>query len=188
MSCASLRSKNVSGTIRAGGVARHTCRPEKWSVWTEITGRDVGPGVRVARIGNPAGPTLNPTRRCDDQAVSRSVLIVDDDPDFLALTASILAELGVEAVWTADSAIHALEVVREAQPDAVLVDVGLPDRHGIDLAYELCELPWRPRVVLTSSDTDAILALDPDDGRPDLPFLGKEELGSDTLQQALLDG
>jgi CheY-like chemotaxis protein len=113
--------------------------------------------------------------------------VVDDDSGFLGVTASILAELGVETVWTAASATQALEVAREVQPDAVLVDVGLPDRHGIDLAYELYELPWRPRVVLTSSDPDAVLALDPDDGRPDIPFLGKEGLSSDTLQHALLD-
>lgn len=117
--------------------------------------------------------------------MARSALVVDDDPDFLRLTARILVELGVEAVWTAENAAQALAAVEESRPDVVLVDVGLPDRHGIDLACELSELPWRPRVVLTSGDSDAILALDPNDGRPDLPFLGKEELGSDTLRVLL---
>jgi CheY-like chemotaxis protein len=126
--------------------------------------------------------------RCDDRLVALSVLIVDDDPGFLGLTARILVDLGAEPVWTAASAALALEVVSGARPDAVLVDIGLPDRYGIDLAYELAELPWRPRVVLTSSDSDAILALDPQDGVPQFQFLGKEEIGSDTLQHALLDG
>jgi DNA-binding NarL/FixJ family response regulator len=40
----------------------------------------------------------------------------------------------------------------------VLVDVGLPDRDGVDLARELSALPWRPRVVLTSTDTEAATA------------------------------
>lgn len=118
--------------------------------------------------------------------MARSALIVDDDPGFLALIARILAGLGVEAVWTAANAAQALAAAQESQPDVVLVDVGLPDRDGIDLACELSELPWRPQVVLTSSDSDAVLALDADDGRPDLPFLGKEELGSDTLRRVLL--
>jgi DNA-binding NarL/FixJ family response regulator len=116
------------------------------------------------------------------------VLIVDDDPGFLEVTARILVKLGVEAVETAADATQALEVVQASRPDAVLVDIGLPDRHGIDLAYELSELPWRPRVVLTSGDSDAILAVDPRAGRPEFPFLGKEELGTETLQRALLDG
>jgi DNA-binding response OmpR family regulator len=115
------------------------------------------------------------------------VLIIDDDPDFLALTARILVDLGVDAAWTAANATQGLAAALQSRPDAVLVDVGLPDRNGIDLAYELSELPWRPRVVLTSSDSDAVLALDPQDGHPDLPFLGKEELGSDILGRALLD-
>ncbi len=117
-----------------------------------------------------------------------SALIVDDDPGFLGLVARILAGLGVEAVWTAANAAEALAAARESRPDVVLVDVGLPDRYGIDLACELSELPWRPRVVLTSSDSDAVLALDAGEGRPGLPFLGKEELGSDALRRVLLGG
>jgi DNA-binding response OmpR family regulator len=117
--------------------------------------------------------------------VNRSVLIIDDDPDFLALTARILIDMGVKPVRTAANATDGLAAAHESQPDAVLVDVGLPDRNGIDLAYDLAQLSWRPRVVLTSSDSDAVLALEPGDGRPDLPFLDKEELASDTLGRAL---
>jgi DNA-binding NarL/FixJ family response regulator len=43
----------------------------------------------------------------------------------------------------------------ELRPDAALVDVGLPDGDGIALAGTLSALPWRPRVVLTSTDADA---------------------------------
>jgi CheY-like chemotaxis protein len=145
-------------------------------------------GLGLRRLGNTAGPTLAPASRCDDHAVTFSVLIVDDDPDFLGLAARILVDLGVESVSTAASASDALAAVRESRPDAVLVDIGLPDRNGIDLGYELARLSWRPRVVLTSSDIDAIHALGGDGGRPDLPFLAKEELVGDTLRRTLLDG
>jgi CheY-like chemotaxis protein len=87
--------------------------------------------------------------------VAPCVLIVDDDPVFLTLAARIVAELGVDAVATAEDAAEALKVAEDSRPDAVLVDVGLPDRDGTDLAYELSDLPWRPRVVLTSSDSEA---------------------------------
>ena len=36
----------------------------------------------------------------------------------------------------------------------MLVDVELPDGDGIALARELAALAWRPRVVLTSIDTE----------------------------------
>jgi DNA-binding NarL/FixJ family response regulator len=42
----------------------------------------------------------------------------------------------------------------------VLVDVGLPDGDGLALAAQLVALPWRPRVVLTSSDAEAATAGD----------------------------
>jgi CheY-like chemotaxis protein len=120
--------------------------------------------------------------------VALSVLIVDDDPGFLGLTARLLVELGVEDVWTAADATKALAAVQQARPSVVVVDIGLPDRDGIELAYELSELPWGPRIVLTSSDSEAMLALDPDLGQPVLQFIPKEELASDTLERALLHG
>jgi CheY-like chemotaxis protein len=143
---------------------------------------------RVVKDGTLATPTVEPTHRCNDHRVPGPVLIVDDDAVFLTLVARTLAELGVDAVATAADAAQALEVARESRPNAVLVDIGLPDRNGSDLAYQLAGLPWRPRVVLTSSDSEAFLAVEPPDGHRELPFIAKEELASDTLRRVLLDG
>lgn len=114
--------------------------------------------------------------------MSLSVLIVDDDPEFLALAGRIVSELAVDVIVTAANAAQALEVADRSRPDAALVDVGLPDRDGIDLAYQLAELPWKPRVVLTSSDSEAFLAIE---GR--LEFIAKEELAGDTLRRLLTE-
>lgn len=120
--------------------------------------------------------------------MARSVLVVDDDSAFLGLVARILSDLGVESVTTATDASQALLVAADAQPDAVLVDIGLPDRDGADLAYELSDLPWRPRVVLTSSDSEAFLAIGLRAEDRELAFIAKEELAGPTLRQFLLDG
>jgi CheY-like chemotaxis protein len=120
--------------------------------------------------------------------VSCSMIIVDDDPAFLALATRIVRDLAVEVVATAADAAQALEAVHGSRPDAVLVDVGLPDRDGIDLAYELSELPWGPRVVVTSSDSEAFVAIEARGGDRRLPFIAKEELAGDTLRQALTIG
>jgi DNA-binding NarL/FixJ family response regulator len=86
--------------------------------------------------------------------VSRSVLIVDDDPEFRKLAARLLAAGGLTVIGEADSAAAALAAAVQLKPSAVLVDVELPDGDGVTLARELASLPWHPRVVLTSIDGD----------------------------------
>lgn len=117
--------------------------------------------------------------------MSPSVLIVDDDVTFLSLAARILTQAGLEVVATAENAAGAVSAANAMKPDAALVDVGLPDREGVELAYELAELPWRPRVVLTSTDSDAGYAIDARDGRPTLPFIAKEDLTNGRLPSLL---
>jgi DNA-binding NarL/FixJ family response regulator len=116
------------------------------------------------------------------------VLIVDDDPAFLALAERVLDGLGIAVVATAEDPAGAIAAANATRPDAALVDVGLPDCEGIDLAYELAALPWRPRVVLTSSDQDAVGAIDTRDGAPRPPFLPKEELLNGRLHRLLTGG
>jgi DNA-binding NarL/FixJ family response regulator len=112
-------------------------------------------------------------------------LIVDDDPAFLGLAARIVRRLGVGVVVTAGNAAQGLRVAGCARPGVVLVDVGLPDRDGIELALELVGLPWRPRVVLTSSDSEAFLAVAARGGGRSLPFIAKAELAGESLRRVL---
>ena len=117
--------------------------------------------------------------------MSRSILVVDDDPIFLSLATRILTQAGLEVVATAEDAAGAVSAANATKPDAALVDVGLPDCEGVNLAYELAELPWRPLVVLTSTDSDAGFALEVSDGRPRLPFIAKEDLANGGLPSLL---
>jgi CheY-like chemotaxis protein len=87
--------------------------------------------------------------------MSRSVLVVDDDPAFRRLAHVLLAAFGLVVAGEAGTAAAAIAAAGALRPDAVLVDVGLPDRDGVALAGELAALPWHPRVVLTSSDAEA---------------------------------
>jgi CheY-like chemotaxis protein len=112
--------------------------------------------------------------------MSGSVLVVDDDPAFLCLAKHLLEAVGVTVTATAATAAAAVTTAYALKPDAALVDVGLPDRDGIDLARELAALPWSPRVVLTSTDRDA-LAGPPATSTP--PFVAKEDLPSAPLHR-----
>jgi CheY-like chemotaxis protein len=80
--------------------------------------------------------------------VSGAVLVVDDDPVFRSLARRTLIAEGLVVVGEAESVATAMAAAHALRPDAVLVDVGLPDGDGVALARALTALPWRPRVVL----------------------------------------
>jgi DNA-binding NarL/FixJ family response regulator len=92
--------------------------------------------------------------------MTRSVLVVDDDPQFRELAVALLVASGLTVVGEADSVAAALAAAARLEPSAVLVDVELPDGDGVALARELATLSWQPRVVLTSVDGDIITAED----------------------------
>lgn len=112
------------------------------------------------------------------------LLLVDDDASFRGLAVDVLRDLGVEEVVEAGTAAVAIEKARRLRPGAALVDVGLPDRDGIDLAREIAALPWRPAVVLISADPDVATRLDSEpDAAP--PFVPKDELPNAPLRRLL---
>jgi CheY-like chemotaxis protein len=79
------------------------------------------------------------------------VLIVDDHASFRRLAGLLLTSAGFEVVGEAADAGAAVRQVERLRPDAVLLDVMLPDRSGVEVARELAQRPSPPRVVLTSS-------------------------------------
>jgi len=117
-------------------------------------------------------------------AVSGSVLIVDDDPAFQSLAGRLLADCGLAVAGLAGTAGAAMTEAARLRPDAVLVDVGLPDGDGIALACELAALPWRPRILLTSSNADAAGPSEIRRSRAE-GFIPKSQLPNAALDQIL---
>jgi CheY-like chemotaxis protein len=113
-----------------------------------------------------------------------SVLIVDDDPAFRRLASRILAALGLTVAGEADTCAAAVAAAGSLHPEAALVDFGLPDGDGVTLAAELVALPWRPRVVLTSSDPDAVSPAMAEAAGA-VGFLAKTELTDGSLRRML---
>jgi CheY-like chemotaxis protein len=83
-----------------------------------------------------------------------TVLIVDDDAQFRRVAGELLADRGYRVVGEAASAADGLALAEELHPDAVLVDVNLPDSDGLSVAARL-SADGAPRVLLTSTDAGA---------------------------------
>jgi CheY-like chemotaxis protein len=64
------------------------------------------------------------------------VLIVDDYPDAADIACTLLSLLGHECV-AASTGQDALEIAAQFEPDIALLDIGLPDLSGYDLARAL---------------------------------------------------
>jgi len=84
------------------------------------------------------------------------VLLVDDDAAFRQSAAEALAERGYDVVAAVGTVAAARAAVGRLQPDALLLDVNLPDGNGVALATELSRDGRRPRVLLTSTDSSAV--------------------------------
>lgn len=75
------------------------------------------------------------------------VLLVDDEPDQVALLRAMLTPVGLE-VSTAESAEQALTVLRRTPVDVLVTDIHLPGASGIDLIRELRKGDGAPAVVV----------------------------------------
>ena len=74
---------------------------------------------------------------CDDRAVARTVLIVDDHAPFRRAARALLVAAGYEVVGEARDGAGGLLEARRLAPSVVLLDVQLPDTDGFDIARRL---------------------------------------------------
>jgi CheY-like chemotaxis protein len=90
------------------------------------------------------------------------VVIVDDSAPFRRAARELLERRGYSVVGEADGATAGLAAVERLKPDAVLLDVRLPDGSGFDLCTLLTREDDGPSVLLVSIDlcSDAALLKD----------------------------
>ncbi len=80
-----------------------------------------------------------------------TILIVDDHAQFRVMARSLLEADGFTVVGEADTGASGIEAARTLRPHLVLLDIGLPDVEGFDVADALAVDGPPPFVVLTSS-------------------------------------
>jgi two-component system response regulator RegA len=78
---------------------------------------------------------------------ARTLLLLDDDDVFATRIARALESRGFE-VSRAATAAEALALARQESPECALVDLRLPDGHGLDVVAELHAIDATTRIVV----------------------------------------
>lgn len=80
----------------------------------------------------------------------KKILVVDDDADIAGVVKIILTSNGFE-VRTHDTGYHVPEIVKDYQPDLILLDIRLPGKAGTEICKELKEISKKPPILLFSA-------------------------------------
>ena len=81
------------------------------------------------------------------------IVVVDDERPILLTLEALLKRHGYES-HMAHTASEGLATIRRVVPDIVLLDLGLPDRDGIEVLHEVRhELPQTQVIILTANDS-----------------------------------
>jgi len=84
-------------------------------------------------------------------APKKTILIVDDHPLVREGLISILkSAAGYEVVGQAGNARNAIRMVKNLKPDLVLLDLGLPDKSGIELSREIRNISPPTHILIVS--------------------------------------
>src|SRR3989475_11019045 len=91
----------------------------------------------------------------------RTILVVDDEPKIVQLARDYLEHAGFSLVVAHDGRA-ALAAVRGQRPDLVVLDLGLPELDGLDVARTLRAESNVPIVMLTgrSEESDKLVGLE----------------------------
>ncbi len=94
----------------------------------------------------------------------RVVIIEDHDLTRMGIKTALLAQAEIEVVGEATNGTDGIEVIKTAKPDIAIVDIGLPDKNGIELTRELKsttdgeELSMKILILTLSDNREAVLA------------------------------
>jgi len=80
------------------------------------------------------------------------VLVVDDHPDVVAILKATLTSEGFEVV-VAQDALSALRAAYQSHPDAILLDVMMPQMDGFEACRRLREMTEVPIIFVTAKGT-----------------------------------
>ena len=90
------------------------------------------------------------------------IVVVDDEPSIRRLVADLLTEEGHEVLETSNGRA-AVDLVRESQPDLILMDIMMPVLNGVDATFEIRQLEGMasvPVVLMSAIPNNHVRSMD----------------------------
>lgn len=144
-----FRQENSATTRKFGGlglglaIVRHLVELHGGTVQASSPGEDLGATFTVTLPLMPVVPQMISAAQALDNSSNLEgirILVVDDDVDTLEFLTFLLEEYGAQ-VRSVASALEALEVFAQWQPDLLLSDIGMPEVDGYMLIRQIRAMP-----------------------------------------------
>lgn len=89
------------------------------------------------------------------------ILVIDDEPQIRKLLSIVLESDGYK-VLSASTGLDGISLAASIQPDLILLDIGLPDRNGLEILTDLRQWYVKPILILSvqNREEDIVGALD----------------------------
>ena len=85
--------------------------------------------------------------------MSLKILIAEDEPEVLEITAKKIAEKGYSVVTAADGE-EAWQKIQSESPDIIVLDLNMPKQDGFEVLQKLREHPpeekWQPVIIVSA--------------------------------------
>src|SRR5208337_1148772 len=107
-------------------------------------------------VGGGSHPTMGAGEKPEAErgiAMTCKILVVDDEPEFCRLLASVLTEMGYE-VSTASGGRQGLAKIRKNPPDLVFLDIKMPRMDGLECLRRLQKSKRKPVIVVMTGFGD----------------------------------
>lgn len=82
-----------------------------------------------------------------------SVIVIDDDEDTVRLFSEFLIEKGIKVLGTGYDGITAIKLYKEKKPDAVLIDMMMPNGSGFYAIKKIQEVNPNAKIIAVSGDS-----------------------------------
>jgi two-component system KDP operon response regulator KdpE len=87
------------------------------------------------------------------QLDSRQILVVEDDEDTAEVVCTVMENAGYQAI-AVETGENALQEIWSQTPDLILLDLGLPDIHGLEVLRQVRDRSFLPLIVISGSSNE----------------------------------